>query len=72
MWHLISADIQGQINGGFDRRNGRKQATLGVDGLAMSNSNILAALIELLEESGMDRRDEILTRVGEMREGKPP
>ena len=55
--------------------DGQKQITLGVDELAMTNANILAALIELLEEKGVVRRDEVLTRVAEMRrsreQGKP-
>ncbi len=45
--------------------------TLGVDELAMTKSNSLAALIELLEEKGVVRRYEVLTRVARMRERKP-
>ena len=51
--------------------DGQKRITLGVDELAVTNSNILAALVELLEEKGVVRRDEVSTRVVEMRERKP-
>ena len=51
--------------------DGENRLTLGVDELAMTNSNILAALIELLEEKGGVRREEVLTRVAGMRERKP-
>ena len=52
--------------------DGEKRLTLGVDELAMTNSNILAALVELLEEKGVVRRDEVLARVAEMRGRKKP
>ena len=52
--------------------DGENRVTLGVDELAMTNSNILAALIELLEEKGVVRRDEVLARVAEMRGREKP
>ncbi len=52
--------------------DGQRRVTLRVDELAMTNSNILAALIELLEEKGVVRRDEVLARVAEMRGRKKP
>ena len=48
----------------------KKQAreTIPVDQLAMTNANIMAALLDLLEEKGVVRKDEVLKRVKPMRE----
>ena len=46
-----------------------KQAreTIPVDQLAMTNANIMAALLDLLEEKGVVRKGEVLGRVKAMR-----
>lgn len=51
-----------------------KQAreTIPVDQLAMTNANILAALLDLLEEKGVIQKGEVLARVAEMRGRKKP
>ena len=46
----------------------QKRATLGLDELAMTNANIMAALLDLLEEKGVVRKDEVLGKVKSMRE----
>ena len=48
-----------------------KQAreTIPVDQLAMTNANLMAALLDLLEEKGLVRKDEVLGKVKSMREG---
>jgi len=47
-----------------------KQAreTIPVDQLAMTNANLMAALLDLLEEKGLVRKDEVLGKVKSMRE----
>ncbi len=42
--------------------------TIPVDQLAMTNANIMAALLDLLEEKEAVRKDEALGRVKPMRE----
>ena len=42
--------------------------TIPVDQLAITNANIMAALLDLLEETGVVRKDEVLGRVKPMRE----
>ena len=46
-----------------------KQAreSIPVDQLAMTNANIMAALLDLLEEKGVVRKDEVWGRVKPMR-----
>ena len=42
--------------------------TIPVDQLAMTNANIMVALLDLLEEKGVVRKDEVWGRVKPMRE----
>ncbi len=42
--------------------------TIPVDQLAMTNANIMAALLDLLEDKGVVRKYEVLGRVKPMRE----
>jgi hypothetical protein len=49
-----------------------EKKTIRVEELALSNSLTLAALVELLEEQGILRREEVLERAKEIRDrGKP-
>ncbi len=48
------------------KKQGRE--TIPVDQLAMTNANIMAALLDLLEEKGVVRKDEVMGRVKPMRE----
>jgi hypothetical protein len=48
------------------------RVTVGVEELALSNSITLTALVELLEERGLVKRDEVLKRTQEIRDRKKP
>ena len=43
------------------------RGTIPVDQLAMTNANIMAALLDLLEEKGVVTKGEVLGRVAEMK-----
>lgn len=48
------------------------RVTVSVEELALSNSIALTALVELLEERGLVRREEVLKRTKEIRDRKKP
>ena len=48
------------------------RVTVGVEELALSNSISIVALVELLEEKGLMKQEEVLERVRLIRDRKEP